>query len=52
MLPHLLVVAFAFSQPWAEAVSGCLITMGLFTWMALALGFSIMIRLMFGTCLV
>jgi thiosulfate dehydrogenase [quinone] large subunit len=51
-LPHPLTLAFAFSLPWAEAVIGGLITIGLFTRMALALGLSIMILLMFGTCIV
>jgi thiosulfate dehydrogenase (quinone) large subunit len=51
-LPHPLVVAIAFSLPWAEAIIGCLVTFGLFTRPALTSGLLVMILLMFGTCLV
>jgi thiosulfate dehydrogenase [quinone] large subunit len=52
VLPHPLIAAFAFSLPWAEAIIGCLVTVGLFTRSALTSGLLVMILLMFGTCLV
>lgn len=50
-LPHPLLVAFAYILPWAEAILGFLITLGLLTRSALAAGFLLMILLTFGTCL-
>lgn len=52
LLPHPLISAFAFSLPWAEAIIGCLVVIGLFTRVALTVGLLIMLPLMFGTCLV
>lgn len=51
VLPHPLILAFAFSLPWAEATIGFLVTLGLFTRWALVFGLLVMILLMFGTCL-
>lgn len=52
ILPHALTVSFAYSLPWAEALVGFLVTLGLWTPAALTVGFLIMLLLTFGTCLI
>lgn len=51
-LPHSLVVAFAWTLPWAEAFLGLFILIGLFIRIALSLGAMLILVLTFGTCLV
>ena len=51
ILPHGLVLAYALTLPWAEAIIGLLILLGLRTQEALAAGFLVMLSLMFGTSL-
>ncbi|HEX4039739.1 MAG TPA: DoxX family membrane protein [Acidobacteriaceae bacterium] len=51
ILPHGLVAVFGLGLPWAEAVIGFLLTLGLLTRAALTAGFLVMLLLMFGTCL-
>lgn len=52
VIPHSLLVAFAYSLPWAEAMIGFLLTLGLLTPVALIAGLLVMILLTFGTSLV
>lgn len=51
ILPHGLVLAYALTLPWAEAIIGSLVLLGLRTREALVAGFLVMLSLMFGTCL-
>lgn len=51
ILPHALVLAYALALPWAEAIIGFLVLLGLYTREALVAGFVVMLSLMFGTCL-
>lgn len=50
-LPSLLVTAFAVTLPWAEAVLGLLVLVGLFTRMTLVGGALLMVVLTFGSSL-
>jgi thiosulfate dehydrogenase (quinone) large subunit len=50
-LPYILVHVFLVILPFAEAILGVLITLGLFTRWALALGGLLMSALIFGTAL-
>jgi thiosulfate dehydrogenase (quinone) large subunit len=50
-LPQPLVVAFAYSLPWVEAVLGLLVLIGLFTRVALSLGALLILVLTFGSTL-
>lgn len=50
-LPHSLVYVFLVTLPLAEAIVGLLLTFGLFTRWALALGGLLMAALVFGTVL-
>lgn len=52
IVPHGLLLAFALALPWAEAIIGLLIILGLWTRIALAAGFLVMLMLMIGICLV
>jgi thiosulfate dehydrogenase (quinone) large subunit len=51
LLPHFLVVSFAWSLPWAEAAIGLLILVGLFTRLGLILGALLILVLTFGSSL-
>jgi thiosulfate dehydrogenase [quinone] large subunit len=50
-LPHSLVLAFAWTLPWAEAFLGLFLFIGLFTRIALSLGALLILALTFGACL-
>ncbi|MFP9097794.1 DoxX family membrane protein [Flavobacterium sp. RHBU_24] len=52
MLPGFIVTPFAYSLPLVEFFVGLLLLFGLFTKFALKAGASIMLLLIFGTCLI
>lgn len=52
ILPLGLVWVFALVLPWADAIIGFLVTLGLGTFVALTAGFLLMLLMTFGTCLV
>jgi thiosulfate dehydrogenase (quinone) large subunit len=51
-LPHFAIVGFAITLPWAEALIGLLVGLGLWTRLALVIGALEMIVLTFGACLI